>query len=727
MPFEYEALVGHLYVVGGRAVSAHPPGALVEVAPKRAARGRETDTFFVLVLPSGEAVASASFYERMAQTAAERYFDSTGSVTAGLRQVYNSLNQDLREHNEAQGNTPYEANMITAVLRGSDLIVARVGAAVAMVRHMGATQTVPNDLDNDDAVYEAPLGVKLTIDPKMTRFQVINGTRLIFADANLTELPLDGLTRAIAEADIGLSLIAFKELARLSLTLLAIEFVTPESPAPLPVPEGESTLAIADASKARPHNPVTDAPEQELRRARANKRPPKVVLQTQRGLGAAARTVASGADITSRTIEHYFERPPEPESPPEPQTVVLDDGTVVELTPAPKRRLRLPITGGVAVLIPVVLVAAVVLLWLGSAGRSEFELCIAEANKLAEIAREVPSSSPDNLLATWSGVISAARLCEDLRADDPEIAALIREGQSVVDRINIIERREPQLIQSLEGAQFKRVLMQGTDVYVLDSARNGVYHAILAQDGRSFTQRLEPILDMRQGVTVSGFTLGEFVDISFSQNLDEVFALDKNGVLVTCRRRQKQGCEAQSLLRTEEWVTPVAITVWGAEDRFYVLDPGANQIWRYDRLGGAYSGVPTPYFDGQNRGAISNAVDFAIGRPPSGNVFVLRADGVIIQYFRGQIQEFRLVGYPQGQQPKTSTSMYLDEDPLGQAIYMVVRDSGTIYRFTQGGAHWSTYRAYDEGLFASLAGVVSNPGLELVYVISGNAIFFIEM
>jgi hypothetical protein len=35
MPFDYESLVGHLYIVGGRALSVTPPGALVEVAPKK--------------------------------------------------------------------------------------------------------------------------------------------------------------------------------------------------------------------------------------------------------------------------------------------------------------------------------------------------------------------------------------------------------------------------------------------------------------------------------------------------------------------------------------------------------------------------------------------------------------------------------------------------------------------------------------------------------------------
>ncbi|MEO8391779.1 MAG: hypothetical protein ABI700_02200, partial [Chloroflexota bacterium] len=88
MPFEYEALVGYLYVVGGRSISAPPPGTLVEIAPKKAARARELDTFFTLVIPSGETVAPAAFYEEMARKGAEQYFNSTGSVTAGIKTVF---------------------------------------------------------------------------------------------------------------------------------------------------------------------------------------------------------------------------------------------------------------------------------------------------------------------------------------------------------------------------------------------------------------------------------------------------------------------------------------------------------------------------------------------------------------------------------------------------------------------------------------------------------------
>ena len=130
MAFDFEALVGHLYMVGGRSLSTQPPGMLVEVAPKKAARGRELDTIFVLVTPSGDVTAPAAFYDQMANLAAERYFNSTGSVTAGLRAVFNSLNQDLVEHN-GEGKRHYEANLVCSVLKDNELFLARAGAGVA--------------------------------------------------------------------------------------------------------------------------------------------------------------------------------------------------------------------------------------------------------------------------------------------------------------------------------------------------------------------------------------------------------------------------------------------------------------------------------------------------------------------------------------------------------------------------------------------------------------------
>src|SRR5579871_5782664 len=129
MPFEFETLVGYLYMVGGRSISAPPPGTLVEIAPKKAARARELDTVFILVLPSGDTVAPATFYEEMARKGADQYFASTGSVTSGIKTAFTVLNTQLVDHNAADPRH-YEASMLCAVLRGSDLYMGKVGSGV---------------------------------------------------------------------------------------------------------------------------------------------------------------------------------------------------------------------------------------------------------------------------------------------------------------------------------------------------------------------------------------------------------------------------------------------------------------------------------------------------------------------------------------------------------------------------------------------------------------------
>ena len=118
MAFELEALVGHLYIVGGRVINVNPPGALVEVAPPDAANGREGDTFFLLIVPSGS-IAPTTFYQQLSTLAAERYFSMGGSVTIALRGMFQLINRNLYEHNLAHSESQqqqFETSMIAAGL-----------------------------------------------------------------------------------------------------------------------------------------------------------------------------------------------------------------------------------------------------------------------------------------------------------------------------------------------------------------------------------------------------------------------------------------------------------------------------------------------------------------------------------------------------------------------------------------------------------------------------------
>ncbi len=187
MPFEYEALVGYLYVVGGRSISAPPPGTLVEVAPKRVARGREIDTFFTLVIPSGVTVAPAVFYEEMARTGAEQYFNSNGSVTAGIKTVFTHLNGNLYTHNSSDPRH-YEASMLCGVLRGADLYIGKVGSGVGLYRADGESQPFPTDFSYREALNTPALGVQPEAEMRMGRYQVSAGARLILADSGAARL-----------------------------------------------------------------------------------------------------------------------------------------------------------------------------------------------------------------------------------------------------------------------------------------------------------------------------------------------------------------------------------------------------------------------------------------------------------------------------------------------------------------------------------------------------------
>lgn len=696
MAFEYEALIGHLNVIGGRALTAQPPGALVEVAPQRATRGREADTFFTLVMPAGVNIAPASFYEQMAQLSAEKYFETAGSVTAALREVLIFLNQNLLDHNRTAQGRAFLADIVCAVLRGDDLILARVGRGVAAFAHAGRLDFFPEEPLSPMSEPPPPLGAQQMPDIKLTRHKVAAGTRLLLGDQPLGDLNPERVAVALSEIGLDMALIRMKENALLQLTLLAIEFVPPEMPAPHPVPEGESSKAVAAAIRG-----AESRPNERKRRSNATGVGFVGVL-FGRMFGLIAGALARVLGLVSGGIDRIFGPSSEGE----------------------KRWYQSPLVAGLTVLMPVILVGLVVGLWLGGTGQTAFELCINEATELADIARGVPSSNPDGLRSTWSAVITAAGNCDSLRPGDETAANLQQEGRDIIDTLNQVTRRDAKLLHTLEDAQFTRLLVQGLDVYLLDRSRSRVYTTTLTSDGLNLSRSVTPILSMSGGANVNGFTVGEFIDISFASGTDQLFALDKTGTLVRCPRRQSQQCEALQLRGAENWVNPVAMVVWGPDDRIYILDVGANQIWRYNRDGGSYSGISTPYFDGQNQGVLQTCIDFKIDA--DGSVFALRSDGVVLKYNRGQIQQFRLGGFPEGQEPRTGQSLTLDEDPIGQAIYVTSREGLTIHEMTLGGTFSANIKVTDERLFSALAGVVSNPAQQLLYVISGNAFMVIQ-
>ncbi|MBL8166483.1 MAG: hypothetical protein JNJ61_31155 [Anaerolineae bacterium] len=700
MALDFEALVGHLYVVGNRSLSAQPPGMLVEVAPKKAARGRELDTFFALVTPSGENTAPAAFYDQMANISAERYFNSSGSVTAGLRAVFSSLNQDLNEHNQS-GKRPYEANLICAVLRDDELILARSGSGVALFRDGETLVMFPTEFENEDALFGPPLGIQPVPDIKMSRQTVTQGARLILSDANLADMDISKVKTSLATGDISDVLSGLKEISVSLVTLMVIEFVPPEAPSPDTVKDTRSSSRAPEAAAPVPAGSAPSAAATgsgATSSARPPRQPRGLPRSVERGSGKAALLLSGAFSGANRLFDRIIP-PPEAEG---------------------RGWLRASTATGIAVLIPIAIVLLVLAMGVGGTGQSEFELCVENAGETAAIARGIASSDVQGTLAAWNAVLSVVDRCNAIRAGDPAMTALTNEAQVVIDALFLVERRATRLVASFNNAALTQVVLQGLDLYALDAQNQLVYRVSLPQDGRPAAPSSgEPIPSMRLGAVIGQFQIGELIDIAWSETTTQIMALDRNGVLIQCSPRFLQSCDGQQLLASERWVGPTRMVLW--QGRIYLLDPGANQVWRYDSSGGVYATSPIEYFAGENRPDITTAVDFGID--DNGIVYVLTQNGQMTKWVSGQPTPFAYANFPEGQQLTDATAMFLNADPIAQGLYLVSRSSRTIYETTLAGTWSYSYRAANEDDFAGLSNVVADPSNQVIYALSGNSIF----
>ncbi|MDZ4765081.1 MAG: hypothetical protein SGI73_11070 [Chloroflexota bacterium] len=727
MAFELEALVGHLYVVGGRTISTPPPGALVEVAPKKAARGREGDTFFCLVLPVNDeqpggarpAPAPVVFYEEMAALAAERYFDTTGGVTAALREVISHLNENLYAHNATSAHR-YEANLICAVLRGMELFVAKAGAGAAAIIVRDETMPFPAAFDNESAIYGTPMGVHPTVEPRMTRYPVNAGARFILADPMIVALRMDDIHDALRQPDIGATLVALRERLtqivqtagspRLNVTLMAAECVVPEAVVDLPVRAAETSAILSTRNRGdEPAAPVsTDKPSASGTPARPAdadslpvRRDPAAETRYVAGAVASAASVAVGG--VNKVLDRVVPLPKAGEPP----------------------RFGASTAVGMAVLIPLGVVLLVVVLWLTGTGESEFDQCVRRAGEAAALARGIDSSDVTGLIAAWSASIQVVDECERLRAGDPQMMNIRAEGRALIDTLMRIERREITTIETFQNALITRIILQSGDLYALDSRNQQVYRFTLATDGMSTVAGTrQPLSAMRRNGSINQYTVGEIIDIGWTDDGagfsagNVLVALDRGGLLIDCAPRFLGDCNAQRILGTETWVTPKAITFW--QGRMYVLDPGANQLWRYDPLGGSFPNAPTEYFTGEGRPDIRNAVDVSID--DEGFVYILGAEGTIQRYRTGAAEPFGYANFPSGQPPANATAFFLNTNPVRQGIYIVDQPNRTIYEITLAGTFIASFRTQNEDMFAQLNDVAVDPGQEIIYAASGNGV-----
>src|SRR5260221_1369129 len=755
---ELEALVGHIYVGGGPAVSATPPGALVELPPRKAQRGREQDTFFTLVTPAGSNLGQATFYEQLARLAADLSLRTSGGVTSGLREAIGVVNNNLIEHNVVAGQR-FEANMICLVLRGREVYVARAGACLCLLEQGGNFTTVPDDLRDEYTLNALPLGYSPVPDIKLLHYDVSPGDVMVLGDSGFAQTDRDQLGAALRGGNIQAVIEPLKTLGGSKAQAIVIEYVSVDSPnptvqtpkrgaritrssaAPAALPAAPVSATGSPQTKPTPVGGTTSEPERRKSEriqqpasqseSVQSQRPATVVLptlnrddsecemesippvreiaaETTRNATRAGRKAVGGAASFLGTLAKVL-------------NLLLD-----RLLPEPDEggpKIPAMFAAGVAILVPVVIVFIVVAIRLSQVDLSDFEKTVQDVQTAANQAESIPLTDTEHAKAAWLGVLQRIDSAETSsgRTGDSTLNSIRDEAQGILDTYAIVTRRSATALRSFgETAQLKRVIVQGsTSLYVFEQGNSALYRDTLSQATNTVASKsTQPFVQL--GQAVGGYTVKHVLDMVWMSEggvprANVIAALDSQGILITYSPTFAPAT-AQALLGSEQWVNPVAMTTW--QGRLYVLDAGANQIWRYINGGTTYPNTPEEYFPSDFKSNLKDAVDFAIDT--TGNIYILFSNGTLKRFNGGSEEQFGLNGLPDGKL-KSAGSMYLDTNSQLPGIYITDPLDQSVYKVTLSGHFQYRFRSTDPGAFKQLGGVYADG--DRVYVTSGSLVY----
>jgi len=806
MAAEMGAFAGHLLVVGGRAVRMSPPGALVERAPRRAARAREGDTFGILITPAAGAHAPAGHWEKLAQLAADVYFGSGGGVTAGLREALGAVHAAIQD----EPGDPAPAYALALALRGAEVYAARAGRTFAVVRQGSELAVFPNDRSDRLIGNLPPLGVGAAPELQLARYGVTPGAAMLLADASLLDADDDALDAALSRGEIPAMLEQIKALAGLELAVSLLQFVAPGTPDPagLAVQPGTRTPRETSARPSRAPTPPLAAP--------APAAPPPAPTPAQEPIASgaavevtpapqAAPPTAPPISPEATPLGERAEAPIEAEEPGLAQgarervasltgglaarmprvrraegeveegeeaargpsalvearqqagqvgrgalrtvlsaLLALVDGAAALLDrvlpePDEQGRQGIPtnVAIGLAVLIPIVIVVVAMGLALAGHEKSDFETYLDRAKAAHAEAMGLANGACNNLTLRplWSETLHLAGQAAALRPNDGEALVIQADAQNYLDCYDAVERRDLTLLREYAvGAELVGpVIHGGMDLYTLDRSRGMIYHDTLNETGSALiTSDKDPII-WRGQVVSSGagtYTVGDMFDINWlaaggAAHDNVLIALDRSGLLIAYS--PTFFTTAQQLITEERWRDPVALAVF--RSNLYVLDRGANQIWRYMQPAGqrAYSSAPEEYFNADPLPDLSGAVD--LGIDDNGAIYVLFADGSLKKFRRNQQgvaeeQPFIYKGHPAGALT-SAQALFVDNDPASSSLYVLDPAASTIYEVSWAGTYHNGFRPRGvPDAFANLQGFYADSVVRNnMYVLAGNRLY----
>ncbi|MEZ4642904.1 MAG: hypothetical protein R3E31_09260 [Chloroflexota bacterium] len=568
---ELQAIIGQLYVIDGevQAESGAVPGILAQAAPAKAARARERDYLFVHLTLTGQSRETAVLAQDLLDAIAQRYYQAQGSVTAALRQAIAQAN-DLLLRLNLSGSGPVREGAITCgVLRNGELFLLQTGESLALLGHNFGIERLPAHLPERST----PLGRTAGLDIRYYHYRLQNGDMLLLADPRLAHLLTATFEVALVdtEAEIGLA-----ELVTIvgsdSARLLLLEF-TDDAPSDLP----EVTIASTRSGAARPavREPL---PVREGATGETAVQPTQPVIPIREQITRPMMSVDVENSARKATSEAAM-------------GLARFTGWLADLVgrlrsprPAEAEPVKWTWPALLAVVIPII-VALIV---------SSVYLQRGRVQRMAQIKQEMgqslvaaDSAEDDGVSrAYYQAMLALADEADTLNPGDDEIARLRQQAYESLDRLDGVLRLTARPLYTFaEGVQLTAVALQdgfNGGIYTLDSVNSAVYRH---DTDESYLNLITPDptqLTYRQQA-LGTHAVGDIIDMYWrprgtAVSRDGLAMLDASGALLVFFPNFTD-TRAVPLGLSSEWELPVAMATF--DERLYVLDAGARQIWKY--------------------------------------------------------------------------------------------------------------------------------------------------
>jgi hypothetical protein len=666
-----------LYLVNQENGSEHStlPGLIAITPPRKAARGRESDTLIVLVSINGAAGITGDSLNNWAYKKAETFYQTAGTVTFAMKTLVESMNHDLLERNlrRAKDGARLSAALSLVVLRRESLYLVNVGqahsffanAAESLEFFDAETQTRGLGVDqmltcrfNQKEIQENDVLVISCQPPEIWKAETFSGCASLATEVvgrRLFNQVNGNLKATLIRFKPGKGVITQTPLQNRPSSKIFIDkyplvepgrenAVSPVQPQTTSQPIQSQTTTFGSTPLVKPvilekaetlvdpgSNDITrtglsteqgilSRPSGRISRPAAEEEEKSTAISPVKvKAGKITKKVVTGVNQTSSAFSTFLQKilPGMSEEP-----LKLSRGALI----------------AIAILVPLVIVLFAAMIYKKAGASKEFDQYLVQAQQYSMQA-EVQLNDPALKLASLQQSIYWLDKAEAYSQSDASTSLRVK----VQDELDVMEG-----IQRLEmaevipgglsaGSDITQIVATATDLYLLESTSGTVKHYSMAGSGYENDDAFDCGPNPKNQLNMMGKVV-DMVPINVNNQFKAtLLAVDASGNIEFCIPGDA-GVTSSLTPPDQGWKQLKSISF--DNDYLYILDSGGNAVYRYETKnnGVQIDAKPTLFFDNQIP-SLTGAIDIEVN---GDELYILRSNGQMVECTYGHMKDYKL-------------------------------------------------------------------------------------